>query len=160
LVQLRDQKHLRVRRHGAACDDAWPQVYGRSADERRAQGHDLEIVIQMLPQAAAERSAGHTWMALAVMADAPQVAPRRVGKKDVRPQVDGLRRALEASPEAGKRSKVHGGVDGDEHVGILRDGLVGRERAQQGDAENAGRGPRRPHEQRSSRSGTATTTVG
>jgi hypothetical protein len=40
------------------------------------------------------------------------------------PQVDGLRRPLEASPEAGKRSKVDGGVDGDEQIGILRHGLV------------------------------------
>jgi hypothetical protein len=40
------------------------------------------------------------------VADAAQVASRRVGEEDVGPQVDGLRRPLEASPEAGKRSKV------------------------------------------------------
>ena len=125
----------------------WPsQVYGRSADERWAQGHDLEIVIQVLAQAAVQRPAGHAPPTLAVVADAAQVAPRGVGEEDVGPQVDGLRRTLEASPEAGKRTEVHGGVDGDQHIGILRHGLVGRERAQQGDAENAGRRPRRPHE--------------
>ena len=79
---------MRIRRHGTARNDARPQVYGRSADERWAQGHDLEIVIQVLPQAAAERSAGHAWAALAVVADAPHVAPRLVGKEDVGPQVD------------------------------------------------------------------------
>jgi hypothetical protein len=40
----------------------------------------------MLPQAAAERSAGHAWAALTVVADASQIAARRVGKKDVGPQ--------------------------------------------------------------------------
>ena len=55
LLQLGDQKRLRIRRHGTACDNARPQVDGRSADERGAQGHDLEIVIEVLSQAAAER---------------------------------------------------------------------------------------------------------
>ena len=51
VVQLRDQKRLRVRRHDAPCDDARPQLYGRGADKRRAHGHDLEIVVQVLAQA-------------------------------------------------------------------------------------------------------------
>jgi hypothetical protein len=139
-------KGVRVHWYGTARDDTRPQVYGRSADDRWAQGHDLEIVVQMLPQAAAERSAGHAWVALAVVADAPQVAPRRVGKKDIGPQVDGLRRALEASPEAGQRTKVHGGIDGHQHVCILRHGLVGRERTEQGNPQDTRRRPRRPHE--------------
>jgi hypothetical protein len=58
----------------------------------------------------------------------------------------GLCCTLEASPEAGKRIEVDGGVDGDEHIGILRHRLVGRERAEQGDPEDTGRRPRRPHE--------------
>ena len=69
----------------------------------------------MLSQAAAERSAGDAWVALAVVADAPDVAVRLVGKENVGPKVDLLRGALEASPEAGKTIKIHGGVDGDEH---------------------------------------------
>ena len=103
----------------------------------RAQGHDLEIVVQVLPQAAAERSARHAWVALAVVADAANVAVRLVGKENIGTQVDRLRGALEASPEAGKRSKVHSGVDGDEHISILRHGLVGRQRAEQGDPADA-----------------------
>jgi hypothetical protein len=39
-----------VRWYGTACNDTRPQVYGRSADDGWAQGHDLEIVVQMLPQ--------------------------------------------------------------------------------------------------------------
>ena len=58
---------------------------GWSADQCGAQGHDLEIVIQVLSQAAAERSAGDAWVALAVVADAPDVAVRLVGKKNVGP---------------------------------------------------------------------------
>ena len=71
VVQLRDQKRVRVRWYGTARDDTRPQVYGRSADERRAQGHDVEIVVEVLAQAAAARAAGHPWAALAVVADAP-----------------------------------------------------------------------------------------
>src|SRR5262245_32477421 len=100
---------MRIFRHNTACDDARPELYGRSADERWAQGHDLEVVVQMLPQAAAERSAGYARAALAVLADAPHIVPRRVGNENVGPQVDGLRGALEASPEAGKRIKVDAG---------------------------------------------------
>jgi hypothetical protein len=99
IVQLRDQKRMRIRGHGTACNNTWPQVDGRSAHECWAQGHNL--VIQVLPPAAAERPAGHAWVALAVVADAPQVAPRRIGEEDVGPQVDGLRRPLEASPGVG-----------------------------------------------------------
>ena len=98
------------------------------------------------PSRRAGAPAGHARAALAVVADAPNVAPRRVRQEDVGPQVDGLRRALKAPSEAGKRTKVDGGVDGDEHIGILRHGLVGRERAEQGDPQNAGRRPRRPNE--------------
>jgi hypothetical protein len=58
-----------------------------------------------------------------VVADAPKVVVRSIGKEDVGAQIDSLRRALEAPTEAGKRREVHGGVDGDEHVGVLRTGL-------------------------------------
>ena len=39
---------------------------------------------------------------------------------------------------AGKRREVHGGVDGDEHVGVLLQWLVGRQRAEQGDPRDTG----------------------
>src|SRR5262245_25261797 len=112
VIQLRDQKRLRIRRHGTARDDAWPQLYRRSADERWAEGDDLEIVVQVLVQAAVQRPAGHAPPALAVVADAAQVASRRVGEEDVGPQVDGLRCPLEAPSEAGERAEVGGGADG------------------------------------------------
>ena len=93
----------------------------------------------MLPQAAAERPAGHSGAALALVTDAPQVAPRRVGKEDVGPQVNGLRCPLEAPSEAGERVEVDGGIDGDEHIGILRHRLVGRQGADEGDPEDTRR---------------------
>jgi hypothetical protein len=62
----------------------------------------------VLAQAAAERPAGDAWPALAVVADAAQVASRYVGQEDVGPQVDGPRCTLQASPEAGKRTEVDG----------------------------------------------------
>ena len=87
VVQLRDQKRVRIRWYGTARDDTRPQVYGRSTDDRWAQGHDLEIVVEVPAQAAAEPSAGHTWAALALVADSAHVAPRRVGQEDVGPML-------------------------------------------------------------------------
>ena len=107
---------------------------------------DLEVVVQVLAPAAAQRPAGHAWVALAVVAGAADVAARFVGKEDVGAQVDRLRCALEPSPEAGKRIEVHGSVDGNEHIGILRHGFVGRQGAEQGYPQDTRRRPRRPHE--------------
>ena len=87
----------------------------------------------MLPLAAVERPAGCAWVALSVMADAAKVAVGPVGEEDVGAQVNRLRCALEASPEVGKRSKIHGGVDGDEHIGVLRHALLCRQGADQCD---------------------------
>jgi hypothetical protein len=87
VVQLGDQKRLRIRRHETAREAAGPQVYGRSVDERWTQGDDLEIVVQVLAEAAAERPAGHARAALAVVVDAPNVAPRRVRQEDVGPRL-------------------------------------------------------------------------
>lgn len=47
-------------------------------------------------------------------------AARLVGKENVGTQVNRLRAALEAPTEANERIKVQVGVDGDEHIGILR----------------------------------------
>jgi hypothetical protein len=75
---------------------------------------------QMLPLAAVECAAGYACITLSIVADAPKVVVRSIGKEDVGAQIDRLRCALEAPAEAGKRREVHGGVDGDEHVGVLR----------------------------------------
>jgi hypothetical protein len=93
---------LRIRGHETARDDARPERDWWGADEHGAQGHDLQIVIEVLPQAAAECAASDAREAFAIVADAPQVAPRLVGKEDVCPQVDPLRCALQASAEAGE----------------------------------------------------------
>jgi hypothetical protein len=58
----------------------------------------------------------------------------------------GLCCTLEASPEAGKRIKVDGSVDGHEHISILRHGFVGRQGAEQGYPEDTKCRPCRPHE--------------
>ncbi len=92
----------------------------------------------MLPSAAVEGLAGHAWVALSVAANASKVAAGFVGKKNVGAQIDVLRRTLEAPPEAGKRGKVHGCVEGDEYIGVLRYGLVGCQRADKGNPVDTG----------------------
>jgi hypothetical protein len=77
----------------------------------------------VLPLAAVEGLAGCACVALSVVADAAKVAVGPVGEKDVSTQIDRLRCALEAPPGSGKGSKIHIGVDGDEHIYVLRHGL-------------------------------------
>src|ERR1700758_1675002 len=93
----------------------------------------------MSPLAAVECAAGYACITLSVVADAPKVVVRSIGKEDVGAQIDRLRCALEAPAEAGKRREVHGGGDGDEHVGVLRHWLVGRQRAEQSDPQHTRR---------------------
>ena len=59
----------------------------------------------MFSLAAVECLAGYACMTLSVVADAPKVVVRSVGKEDVGAQIDRLRRALEAPAEAGKRRR-------------------------------------------------------
>ena len=54
----------------------------------------------MLPLAAVKCAADYACITLSVVADAPKVVVRSIGKKDVGAQIDRLRRALEAPAEA------------------------------------------------------------
>ena len=59
----------------------------------------------MLPLTAVECSAGCAWMTLSVVADAPKVVLRSVGKENVGTQIDCLRRALEAPTRSGQEKR-------------------------------------------------------
>ena len=161
LLQVGQQQRLDVGRHGAAPDNPWPQIDRWSADERPTQCQNVKIIVKVLPPATVESSAGHSRVALAVVADPPEVATSFVGKKNVGTQIDPLRGAFEAPPGGGKRSKIHGRVYRDKDIGVLRHGLVSRSepsrayggdpamntppaqrRAQIGSGEAAGQPPR------------------
>jgi hypothetical protein len=60
----------------------------------------------VLPLAAVARPAKYSWVALPVMANAPDVTTRLVGKEHVATEIDGLPRTLEtaANPSKGARS--------------------------------------------------------
>jgi len=60
----------------------------------------LKIVVEVLATAAILRDTCHAWKALAIMADATDVASIFVGKKNVGTKVDGLSNPLEPPPGA------------------------------------------------------------
>jgi hypothetical protein len=60
----------------------------------------LKIVVEVLAAPAILRETCHAWKALAIMADATDVAPTFVGKENIGAKVDGLSRPLEPPPSA------------------------------------------------------------
>src|SRR6266566_759 len=88
LFQLRQQQRLRVGGNRNAPDNAGPQIDGRSSDKSGVERHDLEIVVEVLPSAAVECAAGYTRVALAVVANTPDVSAALVGQEDVGAEID------------------------------------------------------------------------
>jgi hypothetical protein len=125
--QFRQEKRFRVARHRAAVDDARPQIDGRRCDEGGAQRHDLEIVVQVSALTTIERPTRGARVALSVMANAPKITSGFVGKENVGAEIYLLRGPFEAPANPGKKGKIYVGVDSDEHISILGDGLGSRQ---------------------------------
>src|SRR5260221_10144883 len=62
----------------------------------------MKVVIEVLAAPAMLGETCHAWMALAIMADATQVASRHIGEEDVGTEVDSLSGPLEAPASARK----------------------------------------------------------
>ena len=105
----------------ADFDDARPQIDGRSCDEGGAQRHDLEIVVQVLALTAPDRRRARGTL----MANASKITSGFVGKENVEAKIY-LLRPFEAPADPGKRGKIYVGVDSDEHISVLGDGLGNR----------------------------------
>ena len=99
----------------------------------------------MLPLAAVARPAKYSWVALPIMANAPDVTTRLVGKEHVATEIDGLPRTLETAAKPSKGSQVHAGIDGHQHIGVFRDGFVRDERADERNPQDARTRTRRAH---------------
>jgi hypothetical protein len=63
---------------------------------------DMKVVIEMFAAPAILGETCHAWMALAIMADATEVASGHIGEEDVGAEVDGLSSSLEAPTSARK----------------------------------------------------------
>ena len=59
----------------------------------------MKIVVEVRATTTILRETCHAWKALAIMADATDVAPVFVGKKNVGTKVDGLSNPLEPPPD-------------------------------------------------------------
>jgi hypothetical protein len=80
----------------------------------------MKVVIEVLAAAAMLGETCHAWMALAIMADATEVASGHIGEEDVGTEVDGLSRPLEAAASARKFAQIHRTADRDEDIGVFR----------------------------------------
>src|SRR6266702_3814693 len=88
----------------------------------------------------------HAWMALAIMADAPEVASSHIGEEDVGTEIDGLSRPLEAPASARKFGQIHRTVDRDEDIGVFRNRLACHQRAHECNTQHARTRACSPHE--------------
>src|ERR1700720_1567563 len=99
----------------------------------------MEIVVEVLTLSAMLRPAEDAHVALPVAAHAPDIAAACISQEDVRAEIDASCCALEAAGDSGQTSKVHRGVDGNEHVDIFRHRLFSRQRPPEADAMDARR---------------------
>jgi hypothetical protein len=74
-----------------------------------------------------ERPTGGARVALSVMANATKITSGFVGKENVGTEIYLLRGPFEAPANPGKKGKIYVGVDGDEHISVLGDGLGTRQ---------------------------------
>jgi hypothetical protein len=98
----------------------------------------MKIVIEVFTAAAMLGEAGSARAALAVMADATEVATTIVGSEYIGAEVNRLGVALEAAARARQLSQVHSAVDGDEHIGVFRYRLGRRQRTHKCDTQHSG----------------------
>src|SRR5437870_8706789 len=106
----------------------------------------MKVVIEVLAAPAMLGETCHAWMALAIMADATEVASSHIGEEDVGTEVDGLSSPLGAPPSARKFAQIHRAVDRDEDIGIFRNRLACHQRAHEGNTQNARTSTCSPHE--------------
>jgi hypothetical protein len=92
----------------------------------------MKVIIEVLAAPAMLGETCHAWMALAIMADATEVASSHIGEEDVGAEVDGLSRSLEAPTSARKFTQIHRTVDHDENISVFRKRLACHQRAYEG----------------------------
>jgi hypothetical protein len=106
----------------------------------------MKVVIEVLAAPAMLGKTCHAWMALAIMADATEVASSHIGEEDVGAEVDSLSRSLEAPTSARKFAQIHRTVDRDEDISVFRTRLACHQRAHEGNTQNAGTSACSAHE--------------
>src|SRR5262245_4410137 len=106
----------------------------------------MKVVIEVLAPPAMLGETGHAWMALAIMAEATEVAASHIGEEDVGAEVDALSSPLEAPANARKLTQIHRAVDRDEEIGVLWYRLACRQRAYEGNTQDARTSACSPHE--------------
>jgi hypothetical protein len=98
--QVGQQERFHIGRHSDSSDHARPKGNWRRGNQRFRERNDMKIVVEVLATAAILRETCLAWKALAIMADATDVAPIFVGKKNVGTKVDGLGSPVEPPPGA------------------------------------------------------------
>src|SRR6516165_5480803 len=106
----------------------------------------MKVVIEVLAAPTMLGKTCHAWMALTIMADATEVASSHIGEEDVGPEVDSLSRPLEAPASACKFGQLHRTIDRDEEIGVLWNRLACRQRAYEGNTQDARTSTCSPHE--------------
>ena len=91
----------------------------------------MKVVVELLATAAMLSEACQAWIALAIMADATDVATALVGKKNVGAKVDGLSKTLKLPTSARQFSQFHVVIYRDEHISVFWNCLGHSQRAKE-----------------------------
>src|SRR5262249_38594341 len=106
----------------------------------------MKVIVEVLAAPTMLGEACSAGMAFAIMADATEVPSSHIGEEDVRAEVDGLSRSLEAPTSARKFAQIHRTVDRDEDIGVFRNRLARHQRAHECNTQNARTSACSPHE--------------
>ena len=93
----------------------------------------MKIIIQVGTGPAMLGAASRARMAFAIAANSADVLPLLTCEKDVGAEIDRLSSPLELSTDPCKFGQIHGLVDCNKDIGILRDYLVGCQRTNERD---------------------------
>ena len=94
LSQACQQQRLDILWQLAAPCDLGPEVEWRMADEVGLEGYDVEVVVEMWPQAAMAGTTGGAGKTFAPGADATDIAVILAGEENIGTEIGALRVAL------------------------------------------------------------------
>jgi hypothetical protein len=91
----------------------------------------MKVVVKVLAAAAMLCETGRAWKALAIMANAPEVAPTLVSEENVGAKVHGLSKPLEPPTSTRQCVQSHIAIYRNQYICVLRDCLGRSQRAQE-----------------------------
>lgn len=131
------QERFHVLRRRFGPPDLWPQDKRRVADQIGLQSHPVQVVPEVLGNAAGKGLAGGPKMTLTMRADASKISIILRAEENIGPKIDAVAAALQAAPRQRQGRQIDTFGDGHQQIDVLRDRLRGGHRADKRDTADA-----------------------